>query len=111
MAPVNGNADPRTRSNSFTRQERTLHVNGTSVANRVVFPQKGFTMNSVVSVTLNSKPASTYVRCPSCQVKVWKVHAFISRMIWDRFRCSCGYDGPLEYVAAVRQVGSKLQGA
>jgi len=68
-------------------------------------------MNSVVSITLNSKPVPTYVRCPSCQTKVWKVHAFISRMIWDRFQCSCGYDGPLEYVAAVRQVGVRVKGA
>ncbi|HEX6881163.1 MAG TPA: hypothetical protein VF135_12415 [Terriglobales bacterium] len=65
----------------------------------------------VISIVDGSKPVNSYVRCPSCQVRVRKVSNFISRMTWYRFRCGCGYDGPMEYIAAARDSGRKLRGA
>lgn len=71
---------------------------------------KGEIMHSVVSIATISKTGTSYVRCPACQAKVQKVHDFVSRMSWDRFRCKCGYDGPLEYTAS-EYSGRKLRGA
>jgi predicted RNA-binding Zn-ribbon protein involved in translation (DUF1610 family) len=73
--------------------------------------RKGEVMNSVVSITTVSHQGASYVRCPSCQVKVREVHDFIARMTWERFRCKCGYDGPLEYTASVVGSKSKSRGA
>ncbi len=58
-------------------------------------------MHSVISIATGAKTGTTYVRCPSCQVKVQKVNDVVARMVWDRFRCKCGYDGPLEYIASI----------
>ena len=58
-------------------------------------------MHAVVSITTAPKPGTNYVCCPSCRIRVQKVHDVISRIVWDRFRCKCGYDGPMEYIASL----------
>jgi len=84
---------------------------GTKLATYSPAPvREGEVMQSVISVSAVPKPSTSYVRCPSCHAKVQKVHGFVSRMSWDRFRCKCGYDGPLEYTASAYS-GRKLHGA
>jgi len=68
-------------------------------------------MHSVISIAAVPKTGTSYVRCPSCQVKVQKVHDVVARMVWDRFRCKCGYDGPLEYIASIGNSRKKARGA
>jgi transposase-like protein len=65
-------------------------------------------MHSVVSIAAVSKARISYVHCPSCRAKVQEVHGFVTRMTWDRFRCKCGYDGPLEYIASLGNANCKL---
>lgn len=72
---------------------------------------QGKVMHSVISIAAVPKSGTTYVRCPSCQVKVQKVHDVVARMVWDRFRCKCGYDGPLEYIASIGSARKKASGA
>jgi len=72
--------------------------------------KEGPVMNAVISIETAPRPGTSYVRCPSCQVKVHKVHEVVARMSWDRFRCKCGYDGPLEYIASIGKVKRKASG-
>jgi predicted RNA-binding Zn-ribbon protein involved in translation (DUF1610 family) len=72
---------------------------------------QGKVMHSVISIATVQKTSSTYVRCPSCQAKVQKVNDVVARMVWDRFRCKCGYDGPLEYIASIGNSRTKKRGA
>ncbi len=58
-------------------------------------------MHSVISIAAVPKQSCSYVRCPSCHSIVQKVQQCVSRMTWDRYRCKCGYDGPLEYIASI----------
>ncbi len=83
---------------------------GNRVADSVVTAERqGRAM--VISIVNGSRPVNSYVRCPSCQVRIRKVGTFISRMTWYRFRCTCGYDGPMEYIATAKDSGRKLRGA
>jgi predicted RNA-binding Zn-ribbon protein involved in translation (DUF1610 family) len=111
MPSVIGKRILNTSSKCLVSNVRSSKNNGMKLASSDSAPPcEGDVMHSVVSISVVSKPATSYVRCPSCQAKVQKVHGFVSRMSWDRFRCKCGYDGPLEYTAA-EYCGRKLRNA
>jgi predicted RNA-binding Zn-ribbon protein involved in translation (DUF1610 family) len=112
MASGIGNPLRAARPKSLiTNNPHSLSV-GTKLATSVsTHSRKGGLMKSVGTVATVPKSGTSFVRCPSCQAKIRRVDDFVARMIWDRFRCKCGYDGPLEYVANVGRSTRKLSGA
>jgi hypothetical protein len=111
MPSVIGKQVRTASSKCFVSNKREEENFGTKLATYdSALVREGEVMQSVISISAVPKPSTSYVRCPSCHAKVQKVDVFVSRMSWDRFRCKCGYDGPLEYTASAYS-GRKLHGA
>lgn len=112
MPPLNGKLTRTHVSKCFVSNAQPIANVG--IRRAIGFAEQssqGKVMHSVISIAAVPKTGTSYVRCPSCQAKVQKVHDVVARMVWDRFRCKCGYDGPLEYIASIGNSRKKASGA